>query len=62
MRTLAEQRAAVTSKGGTTEAALRVLHAGGFDALVARAVRAAAARSAELADALATTLRAQSSA
>jgi pyrroline-5-carboxylate reductase len=46
---LAEQRAAVTSKGGTTEAALRVLQQGGFDALVAQALAAAAARSAELA-------------
>lgn len=60
--TLADERAAVTSRGGTTEAALRVLAAGGFDALVASAVRAAAARSAELADALATTLSSQSSA
>ena len=42
---LAEQRAAVTSKGGTTEAALRVLHEGGFDALIARALRAASERS-----------------
>jgi len=53
---LAEQRAAVTSRGGTTEAALKALDAGGFDALVASAVRAAAARSAELADSLAATL------
>jgi pyrroline-5-carboxylate reductase len=60
--TLADERAAVTSRGGTTEAALRVLAAGGFDALVASAVRAAATRSAELADALATTLSSQSSA
>ncbi len=49
---LAEQRAAVTSRGGTTQAALEVLEAGGFPALVGRALRAAAARSAELADAL----------
>ncbi|MFI4869448.1 MAG: pyrroline-5-carboxylate reductase [Steroidobacterales bacterium] len=49
---LAEQRAAVTSRGGTTEAALRVLHEGGFDALVARALQAASARSVELADML----------
>lgn len=49
---LAEQRAAVTSKGGTTEAALQVLHEGGFNELIARALRAAAARSAELADGL----------
>jgi len=46
---LSEQRAAVTSRGGTTEAALRVLEHGGFEALVARAVEAAAKRSAELA-------------
>jgi pyrroline-5-carboxylate reductase len=49
---LAEQRAAVTSKGGTTEAALRVLHEGGFDALIARALRAASERSVQLADML----------
>ncbi|HEY6453146.1 MAG TPA: pyrroline-5-carboxylate reductase [Steroidobacteraceae bacterium] len=54
--TLAEQRAAVTSKGGTTEAALAVLHAGGFEELVAAALRAAAARSAAIADSLAATL------
>jgi len=47
---LDEQRRAVTSKGGTTEAALQVFAAAGFDALVARALAAAAARSAELAD------------
>jgi pyrroline-5-carboxylate reductase len=50
--TLAQERAAVTSRGGTTEAALRALDAGGFGALVGSAVRAAAARSAELADSL----------
>ena len=49
---LAEQRAAVTSRGGTTEAALRVLQEGGFGALVARALQAASARSVELADML----------
>ena len=49
---LADERAAVTSRGGTTEAALRVLHEGGFEALVARALQAASARSAELADML----------
>ncbi|MGH8205146.1 MAG: pyrroline-5-carboxylate reductase [Steroidobacteraceae bacterium] len=48
---LAEERRAVTSKGGTTEAALRVLAQGGFDALIARALQAAATRSAELAGA-----------
>ena len=50
--TLAEQRAAVTSSGGTTEAALRVLQQGGFDALIARALQAASERSAQLADML----------
>ena len=49
---LAEQRAAVTSKGGTTEAALRVLQQGGFDALIARALQAASERSVQLADML----------
>lgn len=49
---LAEQRAAVTSKGGTTEAALRVLEQGGLSALVTDAIQAAAARSLELAGAL----------
>ena len=33
---LAEERAAVTSSGGTTEAALRALESGGFDALIAQ--------------------------
>ncbi len=47
--TLAEQRAAVTSKGGTTAAALASLQAGGFDKLVLAAVSAAANRSVELA-------------
>ena len=36
--TLAEQRSAVTSKGGTTEAALRVLAQGSFSRLVADAI------------------------
>jgi pyrroline-5-carboxylate reductase len=49
---LAEQRAAVTSRGGTTEAALQVLQQGGFDDLVARALQAGAARSVQLADML----------
>ncbi len=43
-------RAEVTSKGGTTEAAVRTLEAAGFDELVARAVQAAARRSRELAE------------
>ena len=50
--TLAQERAAVTSRGGTTEAALRTLDSGGFGALVGSALRAAAARSTELADSL----------
>jgi len=53
---LAQQRAAVTSKGGTTEAALQVFQAGGFEPLIAAAVAAAAARSTELAEALAADL------
>lgn len=53
---LAEERVAVTSKGGTTEAALQALQLGGFDALIDRAVRAAAERSVALADAVATAL------
>jgi pyrroline-5-carboxylate reductase len=51
---LPEQRAAVTSRGGTTEAALGVFQQGGFDALVARALQAASARSSQLADMLGT--------
>jgi pyrroline-5-carboxylate reductase len=47
---LARMRAEVTSKGGTTEAALHTLQAAGFDALIARAVAAAARRSRELAE------------
>jgi pyrroline-5-carboxylate reductase len=54
---LAEQRAAVTSRGGTTQAALEFLAAGGFDNLVAGALRAAATRSVELADLAANSLR-----
>jgi pyrroline-5-carboxylate reductase len=49
---LAAQRAAVSSRGGTTEAALQVLQQGGFDALIARAVQAGHARSIQLADML----------
>jgi pyrroline-5-carboxylate reductase len=55
---LAGERAAVTSKGGTTEAALQVLQLGGFDALIDRAVRAAAERSVALADCVAAALAA----
>lgn len=47
--TLAEQRIAVTSKGGTTAAALGVFAAQDFGALVAAAVGAAARRSEQLA-------------
>jgi pyrroline-5-carboxylate reductase len=43
------QREAVSSPGGTTAAALGTLAAGGFDKLVAAAIAAATARSAELA-------------
>jgi pyrroline-5-carboxylate reductase len=46
---LARLRQEVTSKGGTTEAALRTLDAADFRKLVARAVEAAARRGAELA-------------
>ncbi|HTW74775.1 MAG TPA: pyrroline-5-carboxylate reductase [Steroidobacteraceae bacterium] len=46
---LAQERRAVTSRGGTTAAALQVLEEGGFDALIARALQAAAARAAQLA-------------
>jgi pyrroline-5-carboxylate reductase len=47
---LAAERAAVTSKGGTTEAALAQLAQGGFGALLAEALAAATRRSGELAD------------
>ena len=49
LNVLQEERAAVSSPGGTTEAAVRVLQAGGLEQLVARAVQAATARSRELA-------------
>lgn len=45
-------RVKVTSPGGTTERALTILEEGGFDMLVGEAMRAAAARSAQLADEL----------
>ncbi len=45
----AELRRRVTSPGGTTQAALETFQAGGFEALVARAVHAARVRGAELA-------------
>lgn len=45
-------RARVTSKGGTTEAALEVLEAGGLQGLFSRALAAAARRSGELAEQL----------
>jgi pyrroline-5-carboxylate reductase len=47
---LARMRGEVTSKGGTTEAALRILHAAGFNELVGRAVEAATRRGRELAE------------
>jgi pyrroline-5-carboxylate reductase len=47
---LAGQRAAVTSKGGTTEAALKMLAGEPLNALVQAAVSAATRRSSELAD------------
>jgi pyrroline-5-carboxylate reductase len=46
---LAEQRAAIASKGGTTEAALATLEQGGFDKLIGAAVSAATRRGAALA-------------
>ncbi len=46
----AELRARVTSAGGTTAAALKVLGEDGLDALVLRAMRAAEKRARELAD------------
>ena len=47
---LARLRAEVTSKRGTTEAALKVLEAADLRGIVARAIEAAARRSRELAD------------
>jgi pyrroline-5-carboxylate reductase len=46
---LARLRTEVTSKGGTTEAALRILQTAGFNELIGRAVAGAAHRSRELA-------------
>lgn len=48
----AELRRRVTSPKGTTEAAINAFQAGGFEALVAQALQAAAHRSAELAEQL----------
>lgn len=45
---VAELRRRVTSPGGTTQAALEALEAGGFSALVAKAVKAATDRGREL--------------
>lgn len=50
-------RAQVTSKGGTTAAALAAFEAGGLPDLVATALAAAEARSRELGTALAETLK-----
>jgi pyrroline-5-carboxylate reductase len=47
-----ELRRRVTSPAGTTEAAIKTLQAGGFEALVEQAMNAAARRSAELAEQL----------
>ena len=49
----AELRRKVTSPGGTTEAAVAVLHAQGLEQIFNQAMHAAAARSAELGDGLA---------
>ena len=49
---LAQLRQEVTSKGGTTEAALRTLEAAGIADIVSRAVQAAAHRGRELAEQL----------
>ncbi len=48
----AELRRRVTSPGGTTEAAIKSFQAGGFEALVEKALGAAAHRSAEMAEQL----------
>lgn len=49
-RSAAELREAVTSKGGTTAAALKVFEEAGFDRLVAQAMQAACTRADELAN------------
>ena len=49
---VADLRAQVTSKGGTTEAALRSLESAGFRPMMQAALAAASRRSAELGDAL----------
>lgn len=54
---LARLRAEVTSKGGTTEAALRVLQAADYEELISRAVAAAARRGSELAEQIGGTAR-----
>jgi pyrroline-5-carboxylate reductase len=54
---LVRLRAEVTSKGGTTEAALRTLQAADFNELISRAVAAAARRSRELAEQFGGTVR-----
>jgi pyrroline-5-carboxylate reductase len=53
---LGELRANVTSKGGTTEAAVARFEAGGLRALVTEALRAAQARSIEMGQQLARNL------
>jgi pyrroline-5-carboxylate reductase len=47
---LARLRAEVTSKGGTTEAALRTMDAADLKGIIARALEAATRRSRELAE------------
>jgi pyrroline-5-carboxylate reductase len=47
---LARLRAEVTSKGGTTEAAVRTMDAADLKGIIARALEAAARRSRELAE------------
>lgn len=54
---LSEQRAAVTSKGGTTERAVGVLNEGGFERLIVAALKAGTARSIEIAETLGAALQ-----